>query len=152
LQAVSIELDSLDELKAFYEHALKNGGRIRRPIEARAQDDLDRRGQGALEPGRRHRMQSERQREHRQRERRRPQHRPQHPAAVGREAGLGRLRGGGTAGRPLPAIVPSEPGHSDVHRIGELLFGTYWFPVQIVGVLLLAATVGVVVLSKKELK
>ena len=58
----------------------------------------------------------------------------------------------GTAGRPLPAIVPSEPGHSDVHRIGELLFGTYWFPVQIVGVLLLAATVGVVVLSKKELK
>ena len=62
------------------------------------------------------------------------------------------LNRGGTAGRPLPAIVPSEPGHSDVHRIGELLFGTYWFPVQIVGVLLLAATVGVVVLSKKELK
>jgi NADH-quinone oxidoreductase subunit J len=62
------------------------------------------------------------------------------------------LNRGGTAGRTLPDIVPSEPGHSDVHRIGELLFGTYWFPVQIVGVLLLAATVGVVVLSKKELK
>ncbi len=62
------------------------------------------------------------------------------------------LNRGGTAGRTLPALAPSEPGHSDVHRIGELLFGTYWFPVQIVGVLLLAATVGVVVLSKKELK
>lgn len=62
------------------------------------------------------------------------------------------LNRGGTAGRTLPTIVPSEPGRSDVHRIGELLFGTYWFPVQIVGVLLLAATVGVVVLSKKELK
>ena len=36
LQALSIELDSLDELKAVYDHALKNGGRIRRPIEARA--------------------------------------------------------------------------------------------------------------------
>ena len=40
----------------------------------------------------------------------------------------------------------------DVHRIGELLFSHYWFPVQVVGVLLLVATVGVVVLSKKELK
>lgn len=62
------------------------------------------------------------------------------------------LNRGGTSGRTLPALTASEPGQSDVHRIGELLFGTYWFPVQIVGVLLLAATVGVVVLSKKELK
>jgi NADH-quinone oxidoreductase subunit J len=62
------------------------------------------------------------------------------------------LNRGGTAGRPLPALAPTESAQSDVHRIGELLFGTYWFPVQIVGVLLLAATVGVVVLSKKELK
>lgn len=62
------------------------------------------------------------------------------------------LARGGSAGRTFPALAAAEPGRSDVHRIGELLFGTYWFPVQIVGVLLLAATVGVVVLSKKELK
>lgn len=53
----------------------------------------------------------------------------------------------------LPALTPVEgPGTSDVHRIGELLFSQYWFPIQIVAVLLLVATIGVVVLSKKELK
>ncbi len=62
------------------------------------------------------------------------------------------LSRGGTAGRTLPTLAAAESGASDVHHIGELLFGTYWLPVQIVGVLLLAATVGVVVLSKKELK
>lgn len=46
----------------------------------------------------------------------------------------------------------ADDGSTDVHHIGELLFGTYWFPVQVVGILLLVATVGVVVLSKKELK
>ncbi len=44
------------------------------------------------------------------------------------------------------------PGNSDVHKIGELLFSQYWFPVQVVGILLLVSTVGVVVLSKRELK
>ncbi len=54
---------------------------------------------------------------------------------------------------PLPAInTPAVSEKSDVHLIGELLFSQYWFPVQVVGVLLLVATVGVVVLSKKELK
>jgi len=62
------------------------------------------------------------------------------------------LSRGGTADRSLPALAPADPERSDVHRIGELLFGTHWFPVQIVGVLLLAATVGVVVLSRKELR
>ncbi|MDF1656826.1 MAG: NADH-quinone oxidoreductase subunit J [Verrucomicrobiales bacterium] len=53
----------------------------------------------------------------------------------------------------IPPIEPLEgPGTSDVHRIGELLFSQYWFPIQVVGVLLLVATIGVVVLSKKELK
>lgn len=53
----------------------------------------------------------------------------------------------------LPALTPATgPGSSDVHHLGELLFSTYWFPVQMVGVLLLVSTVGVVVLSKKELK
>lgn len=53
----------------------------------------------------------------------------------------------------LPALAETEgTGTSDVHRIGELLFSQYWFPIQVVGVLLLVSTIGVVVLSKKELK
>jgi|TARA_B110000305_G_C19424119_1_gene632557 NADH-quinone oxidoreductase subunit J len=53
----------------------------------------------------------------------------------------------------IPKIKALEgPGVSDTHKIGELLFSTYWFPIQIVAILLLVATVGVVVLSKKELK
>lgn len=62
---------------------------------------------------------------------------------------LGRFEFGGSS---LPALAASEAEPSDVHRIGELLFGTYWFPVLVVSVLLLAATVGVVVLSRKELR
>ena len=57
----------------------------------------------------------------------------------------------GTASIPELAAVEG-PGTSDVHFIGELLFSQYWFPIQVVGVLLLVATIGVVVLSKKELK
>jgi NADH-quinone oxidoreductase subunit J len=53
----------------------------------------------------------------------------------------------------LPRLSVAEgPGNSDVHRIGELLFSHYWFPIQMVGILLLVATVGAVVLSKKQLK
>lgn len=59
---------------------------------------------------------------------------------VGFEVGLPELTGLGGKGK------------SDVHHIGELLFSKYWFPVQVVGVLLLVATVGVVVLSRKQLK
>ena len=40
----------------------------------------------------------------------------------------------------------------DVRNIGTLLFSKYNLPFQVVGVLLLVATVGVVVLSKRELK
>lgn len=36
LLAVSIETESLEQLQAIYDHALRHGGRIRRPIEARA--------------------------------------------------------------------------------------------------------------------
>ena len=43
-------------------------------------------------------------------------------------------------------------GNSDVHHIGKLLFNDYWFPIQMVGILLLVATVGVIVLSRKRLK
>lgn len=60
---------------------------------------------------------------------------------------------GETGKATLPPLAIAEgSGASDVHRIGELLFSQYWFPVQIVGILLLVATVGVVVLSKRELK
>lgn len=53
----------------------------------------------------------------------------------------------------LPPIDSMKgTGNSDVHRIGELLFSTYWYPIQVVAVLLLVSTVGVVVLSKRELK
>jgi len=38
----------------------------------------------------------------------------------------------------------------DIHLIGHTLFTEYNFPLQILGVLLLVATVGVVVLSKKQ--
>lgn len=48
-----------------------------------------------------------------------------------------------------PAIaVPVE----DVKTVGVLLFTNYNLPLQIVGVLLLVATIGVIVLSKRELK
>ena len=39
----------------------------------------------------------------------------------------------------------------DVHSVGLLLFGNYNLPFQIIGVLILVATIGVVVLSKREL-
>jgi NADH-quinone oxidoreductase subunit J len=38
----------------------------------------------------------------------------------------------------------------DVHHIGELLFTSYNLPLQIIGVLVLVATIGVVLLSKRE--
>ena len=40
----------------------------------------------------------------------------------------------------------------DVHNIGLLLFGSYNLPFQIIGVVVLVATIGVVVLSKRELR
>ena len=40
----------------------------------------------------------------------------------------------------------------DVRNVGTTLFSSYNLPFQVVGVLLLVATIGVVVLSKKELK
>ena len=48
--------------------------------------------------------------------------------------------------------VLSNPQINDVAEIGRTLFLGYNLPFQIIGVLLLAATIGVVVLSTKELK
>ena len=39
----------------------------------------------------------------------------------------------------------------DVQAIGQVIYSEYSFPLQVVGVLLLVATVGVVVLSKRQL-
>jgi len=40
----------------------------------------------------------------------------------------------------------------DVHNIGLLLFGNYNLPFQIIGVVILVATIGVIVLSRRELR
>lgn len=52
--------------------------------------------------------------------------------------------------RVKPAL--SDPEASDVAAVGMTLFTHFNLPFQIIGVLLLAATIGCVVLSKKELK
>ena len=40
----------------------------------------------------------------------------------------------------------------DVHNVGRLLFDTYNLPFQIIGVLVLVASIGVIVLSTRELR
>jgi len=50
---------------------------------------------------------------------------------------------------PLPVKVGQM---EDVHNVGMMLFTNYNLPFQVVGVLVLVATIGIVVLSKKELK
>lgn len=53
--------------------------------------------------------------------------------------------------RPFPAL--SGAGSiDDVRNIGATLFSVFNFPLQVVGVLILVATIGVIVLSKRELK
>ena len=53
----------------------------------------------------------------------------------------------------FPALTAlGGKGNSDVHHIGRLLFSEYWFPIQVIGLLLLVSTVGVVVLSRKRLR
>jgi NADH-quinone oxidoreductase subunit J len=50
---------------------------------------------------------------------------------------------------PFP-VLPDRL--DDVHNVGFLLFSNYNLPFQVVGVLLLVASIGVVILSKRELK
>jgi NADH-quinone oxidoreductase subunit J len=52
------------------------------------------------------------------------------------------------ARQTFPALSASTI--DDVRNIGELLFRNYNLPLQIVGVLVLVATIGVVLLSKRE--
>ncbi len=55
-----------------------------------------------------------------------------------------------SADRRFPALASSRT--DDVHAIGRLLFDNYNLPFQIIGVLVLVATIGVIVLSKRELR
>jgi len=50
--------------------------------------------------------------------------------------------------KPFPALTP---GLNDAHNIGMMLFSNYNLPFQVIGVLILVASIGVVVLSKREL-
>ena len=54
------------------------------------------------------------------------------------------------AKQPFPPLARSTS--DDVHRIGLLLFGNYNLPFQIIGIVILVATIGVVMLSKREAK
>ena len=54
------------------------------------------------------------------------------------------------ASKPFPPLTRSTI--DDVHNVGALLFTNYNLPFQIIGVLVLVATIGVVVLSKRELR
>ena len=52
-----------------------------------------------------------------------------------------------------PVLSGVEGSRSDdVHQIGLLLFGNYNLPFQIIGIVILVATIGVVMLSRRELK
>jgi NADH-quinone oxidoreductase subunit J len=52
------------------------------------------------------------------------------------------------AKQTFPPLVRSTS--DDVHRIGLLLFGNYNLPFQIIGIVILVATIGVVMLSRRE--
>jgi len=57
------------------------------------------------------------------------------------------IRHFGPAEQPFPPLA--TPAGNDVRNIGSLLFSDYNLPFQIVGVLVLVATIGVVLLSKR---
>jgi len=59
--------------------------------------------------------------------------------------------------KSLPAAQQTFPalartGYSDVADVGMTLFSGYNLPFQVIGVLLLVATVGVVILSRRTLR
>ena len=51
---------------------------------------------------------------------------------------------------PIPPLAAATT--DDVHSVGVALFTDYTLPFQIIGVLVLVATIGVIVLSKRELR
>ena len=60
---------------------------------------------------------------------------------------ISQLRG---ASEPFPQLATSRT--DDVRDVGLLLFSNFNLPFQIIGVLVLVATIGVIVLSKRELR
>jgi NADH-quinone oxidoreductase subunit J len=58
----------------------------------------------------------------------------------------------GVVANPVALPEDSPLRYDDVRSLGMLLFRQYALPLQLVGVLILVATVGVVILSKRELK
>ena len=52
--------------------------------------------------------------------------------------------------QPFPELAPGP--HDDVREVGMTLFTTHNLSFQVIGVLILVATIGVVILSKRELK
>jgi NADH-quinone oxidoreductase subunit J len=54
------------------------------------------------------------------------------------------------AQKAFPPLASAKT--DDVHSVGLLLFTNYNLPFQIIGVLVLVATIGVIVLSKRELR
>jgi len=56
------------------------------------------------------------------------------------------------AQQPFPRLAAAASAMDDVRGIGMRLFENYNLPLQIVGILVLVATIGVVILSKRELR
>ena len=55
--------------------------------------------------------------------------------------------------KPFPAMkLPPGETLNDIQKVGESMFSQHVLPLQIVGVLILVATIGVIVISKRELK
>ena len=54
------------------------------------------------------------------------------------------------AKQPFPPLASSRM--DDVRNVGLLLFENYNLPFQVIAVLVLVATIGVIVLSKRELR
>ena len=56
--------------------------------------------------------------------------------------------------KPFPELtgVPAGQQLNDLQQVGETLFSTHTLPFQVIGVLILVATIGVIVISKRELK
>ena len=55
--------------------------------------------------------------------------------------------------QPFPPLrLPPGGQLNDLQKVGESLFSAHTLPFQVIGVLILVATVGVIVISKRELK
>ena len=55
--------------------------------------------------------------------------------------------------KPFPELkLPIGESLNDLQHVGETLFSLHTLPFQVIGVLILVATIGVIVISKRELK